>query len=172
MYGLYDRQIRLFGRDTQQRIESASACIIQRPPYFLNRKERRTDIGGEILKSLALLGVRTLSASASVEESFKRISPNDVCRINKDAVLNAGTQSTHTLAVFIDEMGQSSAETTVYVCSRCMSFNNARNEHVCTGYVFGECVFAEDCLLGAVVVQEWVKKLQGKPHVEEYQLKI
>lgn len=180
LYGLYDRQIRLFGRSTQDLIEDAKVYITQKAPYFLNRRRRATDIGGEILKNIALLGVKDISVNETTKESFERISANGVEKISEDikvSIVDAQSQEDnkeiYTLAVYIDQMDDSKeSHAGIYVCSRCMSFHDIKKRHECGGYVLGNNAFPNDCLLGAIVVQEWVKRLQGKPYVEEYQLQL
>lgn len=177
LYGLYDRQIRLFGHGTQEQIEKSRVCILQGPPYRIERKERVTTIGGEVLKNLVLLGVQKVSVNQHVLGSFKRIFANDVAKINDkveiDVVDKEDEQecwSGYSLAIFIDQEHEGVDCPGIYICSRCMSFHGVDKKHVCTMY--GGISLAHDCLLGAIAVQEWVKKLQGRPFVSEYRLDL
>lgn len=173
LYGLYDRQIRLFGRETQRLIESACVYVVQGPPYILNTKMRTTDIGGEILKNLVLLGVRTIFTDEIVKSSFSRVSPNDVSKINDEVDVRTEVgKETYTVAIFVDKTDEVESDVGIYVCSRCMSFHDIKKEHVCAKYVLNRDPFAGDCLLGAIVVQEWIKRVQNASYVEEYQLKL
>ncbi|WEL39195.1 Myb-like protein [Encephalitozoon hellem] len=176
LYGLYDRQIRLFGKGTQRLIEEARAAVIQGAPYVLGEGKRSSDIGGEILKNLVLLGVGEVTVNRHVITSFKRMFVNEISKINeKIKVVVVDDEKAfkawceYALVIFIDHKEQS-VSTSIYVCSKCMAFHPLGKSHLCKEY--GNISAAHDCLLGAIIVQEWVKKLQGKPFVSEYQLKV
>ncbi|AFN83460.1 hypothetical protein EROM_080380 [Encephalitozoon romaleae SJ-2008] len=176
LYDLYDRQIRLFGKDTQKLIEESHVAIIQGPPYVLGREKRINDVGGEILKNLVLLGVERVTVNKHVISSFKRMFVNEITKINeKIRVAVIDEQQTeeawngYTLVILIDCKGQTTCPG-IYVCSRCMGFHPLGKRHLCR-----ECSnisVVHDCLLGAIIVQEWVKRLQKKPFVDEYYLEI
>ena len=177
LYGLYDRQIRLFGSDTQRRIEESHVCVLQSPPYNMERKERATTIGGEVLKNLVLLGVGRVSVNKHALESFRRIFVNDISKINDRIEVGViGDESGQEdwaeldLAIFIDQEHGDAKCPGIYICSKCMAFHGADKKHVCTGH--GDISLVHDCLLGAIAVQEWVKKLQGRPFVGEYRLDL
>ncbi|TBU14573.1 E1 ubiquitin activating enzyme-like protein [Ordospora colligata] len=172
MYGLYDRQVRLFGQHTQDLIEKAHVCIIQTHQSYCDQYHRDIDIGGEIIKNLALLGVRTISASKCAIESFKRMFHGCIKDINSEIEINEvnsiNVQHKYTFIIFINGLNEYKLEG-IYACSKCMSFHSALKLHICSEA--STCIsFANDCLLGAIIVQEWIKKLQGKPCVECYTL--
>ncbi|KAH9410984.1 hypothetical protein HK407_09g13980 [Ordospora pajunii] len=172
MYGLYDRQIRLFGQQTQALIEKAHVCILQAHLGHDQQEHRDTDIGGEILKNLALLGVPRISASKCVIESFKRMFHGSIKDINPEIEINEtdtiDIQHSHTLIIFINGWNEYESQG-IYACSKCMSFHSTQKQHSCSET--STCIsFANDCLLGAIIVQEWIKKLQGKPYAECYKL--
>lgn len=143
---------------------------------MFNRRERVSDIGGEILKNLVLLGVRRISMNKAVDDSFKRICPVDAGRMNEDMevrmVDEPDGKERYDLAVFVDQVRDVESCVGIYVCSSCMMFQSVEKKHECSGYVLGDMVFVNDCLLGAIVVQEWVKRLQNRPHAEEFQLSL
>ncbi|CAD26351.1 similarity to DNA damage tolerance protein RAD31 RA31_SCHPO [Encephalitozoon cuniculi GB-M1] len=172
LYGLYDRQIRLFGKDTQRLIEESHVGIVQGPPYMLEGNERTNDIGGEILKNLVLLGVGRVTVNEHVLRSFRRMFVNEVSKINEkirveviDEEHQEGAWDGYTLVIFIDQKEQARCPS-IFVCSRCVAFHAPEKEHLCERH--SSVSAAHDCLLGAIVVQEWVKRLQNRHSVDEY----
>jgi hypothetical protein len=173
LYGLYDRQIRLFGQNTQSLIESAQVYVVEDE----EAEVRRTDIGGEIMKNLVLLGVGKLTVSPSTERSYRRMVPKSVTEINPNIRFKVGEFESHggdvpDLVVMIDTGTSYPCRSSVYVCSKCMSFNDGKAEHVCGDAGLSDGFFINDCLLGAILVQEWVKRLQGRRFVECYRLRM
>ncbi|ADM11974.1 uncharacterized protein Eint_080380 [Encephalitozoon intestinalis ATCC 50506] len=176
LYGLYDRQIRLFGKDTQKSIEESHVVVVQGPPYIMAGEKRINDVGGEILKNLVLLGVRKITVNADVLVSFKKIFANKIEKINEEVKVTTIDQEKDeeiwarcTQAIFIDMKMRTNCPS-IYVCSRCMAFHPLDQEHVCREY--DSVSVAHDCLLGAIIVQEWVKKLQKRSFVDEFRLEI
>jgi hypothetical protein len=173
VHGLYDRQIRLFGQNTQSLIENAEIYIIEREASM-----READIGGEIVKNLALLGVKRLVVSPSTERSYKRLAHRSITEINPHIKFevsdfgDAGGCSVPDLVVMIDTVAPCPCKSSIYVCSRCMSFGDGESRHVCGNIDLDNGFFVNDCLLGAILVQEWVKKLQGKEFTVCYKLRI
>lgn len=156
----YDRQIRHFGKDVQLKLGSITVSI--------QSSDSNSLIGGEILKNLALLGVNKLYYDENTYKSYKKLVPNEIQQINTN--------------IEICKLDKYDCIFLIYKCSDKITIDNGF--YVCTEhYTFkkysspcseNESVndIVNDCLLGAIVVQEFVKSLQGKSVLDYFKLDI
>lgn len=160
MYDRYDRQVRLIGKEVQAKIEKLSVSMISHSESFLS---------GEILKNMTLLGVRRFKVNAPCLESYKRLVLGDVDKLNENLELEIVNELDLgcDVRILVDYEGES--EDAIYICTKCYTF---RMGGVIEGCKERETNIVKDCLLGAFVVQEVIKKIADKEYLEGYTLSI
>lgn len=179
----YDRQIRLFGMETQKKLRNMTVQVYG----------SGSAIVGEIVKNLVLLGVNWLILQKAAELDYDQLVPNKMAEINELVTVQYEEEIVKSDFLFIvGEMadldrtvGLDSAIGTPYyfVCSRhaCHTLRKSAMRHECrqdgsadTQQNGPESIQAEvglrarQCLIGAFAVQEFLKAIQGKRHVAEY----
>jgi len=163
----YDRQIRLFGVETQEKLRKMKVQLIGTPNL----------ISAEILKNVVLLGVVSVVASKEIIEEVKKIVPDPLRLINPDLVLETSEQPTHCDFAFLvdtipagtecsDQLGLASH---YFVCSKCLTVAKGTAIHPCEVTVESASE-ARQCMVGAFAVQEFIKHTQGKYSVDLYRL--
>lgn len=158
---LYDRQIRIFGKDTQEKLISTSIQLIT--PALLQEGSESLYIAGEILKNFILLGVTQIYATDECISALKLLVPDEFMT---DKRINITREYLNTnINIFIDSYSDDSG---IFICTQCYRFGD-KWVHECTKECSGNDV-ALECLLGAVFVQEMVKKLMGVDYRSEYKL--
>ncbi|EJW02579.1 hypothetical protein EDEG_03018 [Edhazardia aedis USNM 41457] len=80
---LYDRQIRLFGYDTQLKIKQMKVRIISK---LKCNDKKFSYIGAEILKNFALIGVINLEFNKLTLDSYSMMVPNSLQEINENII--------------------------------------------------------------------------------------
>jgi len=200
----YDRQIRLFGEETQNKLLSMTVQVIG----------GKNLIPCEIIKNLALLGVNNLIVEEEALDRLKKIVPDDLTAINENLTVTkshklencdflfsvdydpviATTKDTKDLknreemaddlknadigiAEGIDDTKSKGKkvriENAYYICSKCSLMKSNRKIHVCKKkQQMPANVKAMECLIGAFAVQEFLKIIQDKPYVEEFDFSL
>ncbi|KAI5172590.1 hypothetical protein PAEPH01_1766 [Pancytospora epiphaga] len=181
----YDRQIRLFGFKTQEKILHRSVQVLGTP----------SSISSEIIKNIVLIGTGKIIISKELLVKTKDLVPDDLTRINEK--LEVITQDTPTECDFMFLIDYASIEfdsdgstrgTIVFnsgddtfsplykssipfyfICSKCLIITKNNTNHDCTnrcsqdeeeeGAIVprGLVSLAVDCIVGAFAVQEYLK---------------
>lgn len=162
---LYDRQIRLFGYDTQEKLKNMKILIMC--------SNKQSFLAGEILKNFACLGVEKIYTDQKTLDSFNGMIPNKLENINENIKHEIMEDKNDTkiylsdvLRIFVDLDG----ECDFFICSKCLFFRK-EYAHDCVRQTKGD-EMALQCLLGAIFAQEIVKKVKGDVFCEKYQINI
>ncbi|KAF7683549.1 SUMO-activating enzyme subunit aos-1 [Astathelohania contejeani] len=163
----YDRQIRLFGIKTQNKIENCKIVVLSTTEEL---------VSGEILKNFALLGVTDIITNRSSYKSFLSIAPNDFITINNNIKHNIidninsymNFESSNIIYIFVDHIGMTSLNS-FFICSKCYSYRKTY-EHKCKKVTGTPPIM--QCLIGAIFVQEIVKYIKGDDYCEQYHLNL
>ncbi|KAI4292402.1 hypothetical protein PAPHI01_1676 [Pancytospora philotis] len=175
----YDRQIRLFGKSTQERLCGLTVQILGHTSF----------IPCEIAKNVTLLGVKKLVLEEAVLAKTKRIVPSDLQVINEQLEIELAAAPVDSDFLFVVDGKEEHPGRELYsVCSSCFLIQKNRVEHVCdaagmpslgddgerSGLVSaGMARLAGDCLAGALAVQEFVKIIEGRePGLDSYRVSI
>lgn len=169
----YDRQIRLFGFETQQRLSEMTVQILG----------GTTLISCEIIKNVVLLGVHKIIVEEQALSSIKRIVPVCLKDINENLVIEISNKVESSDFLFTVDK-RADASNSYFICSKCLVIKKGGGVHECTACagqsdgsiestvqsVIGNdaCRAATECLVGAFAVQEFLKTIQGQEHVKEY----
>lgn len=147
----FDRQIRVFGRETQNRIYQTKVVILGKNINY---------IAAEILKNILLLGFSDICINESVSESVKLILFDDEQQISAAKISYTNQEIDCDVYVSICALEY-------YFCCSCLSFSTSL--HKCEKKTNEPHL---EMLIGSIYVQEIVKKLKGDKHVSEYTLQI
>lgn len=147
----YDRQIRVFGRETQNRIYQTKVVIHSKNVNY---------IAAEILKNILLLGFSEICINESVGESVKLLLFDDVQQISAAKISYTSEEIDCDIYVSICDIEY-------YFCCSCLSFSTSL--HKCEKKTNEPHL---EMLIGSIFVQEIIKKLKGDKHVNEYTLQI
>ncbi|EOB11690.1 hypothetical protein NBO_934g0001, partial [Nosema bombycis CQ1] len=71
------------------------------------------------------------------------------------------------IKIIIDSQEDTINPHIIYVCSKCYSFKTGFKEENC---IKSKSKIELDCLLGAFIVQELIKKVAGKEYLKEYRI--
>jgi hypothetical protein len=178
---LYDRQIRLFGFETQVKMKNYTAYIFSKPKdaescegdpkHF--KSERVSYLAGELIKNFALLGVEKIYTDVDSYHAFLEMVPTTLELINEriehkiTEIEKMECAGENTIVVFVDTLPV--VGDAYFICTRCLSFEITTEHTQCMKLVKGRGI-ALDCLLGAIFVQEFVKMVKGDKHLKEYRL--
>ncbi|TBU10866.1 hypothetical protein CWI38_1505p0020 [Hamiltosporidium tvaerminnensis] len=168
---LYDRQIRIFGFETQKKLLNFTVLI-------LDQENKNRFIAGEIIKNFVLLGVKKIGYNKYAFDSFEKLSPIKITEINENIICDIVNHQNvryndYSLTVFIDLKPEVSVNNCVFICSKCFSFYFLDQEETCKENCgTKESSVANDCLLGAIFVQEAVKKIKGDIYLSKYTLDL
>jgi len=170
----YDRQIRLFGVETQKKLLGATVQVFGTDNF----------ISAEILKNLVLLGVGKIFVSKKILEFTKKIVPDDLSKINKSLVVEFSDKMESCHFRFIVDSVSLNADTVAceseslmpicsyFVCSRCLTLIFNGYEHECVQKEDKVLDVAYQCLAGAFAVQEYLKFIQEKSNVETFKIEF
>ncbi|KAG0442383.1 SUMO-activating enzyme subunit 1 [Dictyocoela muelleri] len=181
----YDRQIRLFGIETQKKLKNLKIKI----------KSKKSFIAAEILKNFALLGVEYFILNTNVTEIYKKLVPTDVHEINKDIkiifqydidnnkkLINENKDVTSIkkeeykidqcdISIHVDMDGDG-----IFVCSNCFLYDfDDKCKCIANDYTNNrskENDLVRECLLGSILVQEILKKINGEKFFRKYKLEV
>lgn len=177
----YDRQIRLFGLEVQKKIKSTPILIFQGISFFneeIISKEDYSLISGEILKNFVLLGFEEITLNEEVLNSFKRLVPDEISKINENIHLNFVDKSDLTglrndyIGVFVDFPCNFVGKNIFFMCSNCFCYHSSFKTHEICHRKIRENNKVYECLLGAIFVHEMVKMIDGKNYQEDFKLEI
>lgn len=161
---LYDRQIRIFGCKTQEKLLNTSLQLMTPQPTSLHNSKIYY-VAGEILKNFILLGIKDIKATSRALETLKLIVP-DSFMLNTDIEVTDESQNVD-IKVFIDE---DTNETGFFICTECYRFGT-QYSHDCIKQLGDQNNrIAMECLIGSIFVQEMVNMLAGSKFVSEYTL--
>lgn len=152
----YDRQIRLIGKDTQERLFGMTVQVLG----------TTSAISSEVIKNLVLLGIKKLVVTKDAINEIKKYVPDNLSHINPN--LNLEINESLTRCDFIFEIDCKTAGTNkCHICSNCLYVDLGSTVHECetnqpTKYN-EECLLAVECLLGAYAVQEFLKYVGNQP---------
>lgn len=178
----YDRQIRLFGIETQKKLKNLKILI----------KSKKSFIAAEILKNLVLLGVEHFTVDTNVIEMYYKLVPTRLEDINKDVKIETGCELKNGIdcnqqdirknsddckisrdfdfSIYVDKVGKG-----IYVCSSCLMYD-FDSTCDCIGGKSAkpaeEHNLPRECLLGSILVQEIVKNINGDKVIRKYKLEI
>lgn len=172
----YDRQIRVFGFTTQEKLQNMRVTLYTSTNNY---------VSAEIVKNLVLLGVADLKINKRAEECVLRMIPGGIKDINEKLRLevfdDAASMTDHSstgscsmneqevnVTIQIDNFVVNGFGRSFYVCSKCCMFGDTCDHHC----VETEHKIENECLLGAVLVQEMVKMLSGENYQKEYRLDV
>jgi hypothetical protein len=170
----YDRQIRLFGKDVQNILGRLRISVLSNTTGY---------ISGEILKNIVLLGVNEIYADTSTLHSFNKLVPNTIKGINPRCKLLEECPEVSDMVFVVSKCSDP-----LFVCSDPL-FVSTNPLFVCKDPLFvckdhyeykkgwGTCKGkkmsndkVKDCLIGGIIVQEFIKKLQNQKYEEEFSL--
>ncbi|ELA42619.1 uncharacterized protein VICG_00371 [Vittaforma corneae ATCC 50505] len=155
----YDRQIRLFGVETQEKLCSMKVQVLGSVNL----------ISAEIVKNIVLLGVGKIIISRELLDETKKLVPDSLQCINpalEIMFLDFPTECDFTFNIDIESRNKSSF---YFVCSKCLSINAETHIHDCVP-LETDLLEVKYCLVGALAVQEFIKFIQGKDSVKSYKV--
>lgn len=167
----YDRQIRLFGIETQSKLAGLRVQILG-PANFSSC---------EILKNVVLLGIGKVIVQRDILDHTKRLVPDDLMDINEDLVIELSDERRESEFLFcVDrsiEDDSTNRGNVYFVCSKCLTIKTDGFAHECsdvenTDSIDLSCVVARQCLVGGFAVQEFIKLIQGKQHADCYRVEL
>lgn len=156
----YDRQIRLFGFRVQNHIAKIRVQVIG----------IGNAIVAEIIKNLVLLGVNKIVIEEGALKDFYKLVPNKITEINKNLEVIYSNNVIQADFLFIMDRIINSPTDFYFVCSKCYLIKKNNCVHNCVENNARDIVL--DCLIGAIVVQEFLKIIEKKSHLEEYKLEL
>lgn len=164
----YDRQIRLFGVETQNKIASISVKVAGDINY----------ISAEILKNLVLLGCTRIHVKEELVKFTKKLVPDDLNEINDNLTLDFLDEYNNTDFIFNVFSDNRNGYKGYNICSKCLRMIYLECclpiEHKCESKCPEDEVLriARECCIGSISVQEFLKFIQNKKHLIDYQLNI
>lgn len=155
----YDRQIRLFGAETQEKLCSMKVQVLGTVNL----------ISAEIVKNVVLLGVGKIIISRELLDETKKLVRNALKCINPTLViefLDFPTKCDFTFSIDVDSKNRSAC---YFICSKCLSINSETHSHDCIP-LESDLLEIRHCLVGALAVQEFIKFAQGKDMIKSYKV--
>lgn len=183
----FDRQIRLFGIETQEKLKNTTIII----------DGTANNIASEITKCVILLGVKEIKTTQEIVNKTEYLIKNKLKDINEhvkitilpsnilEKEVNTNLLSFKTILTllklnkikktfnfsFIIDKKIANGNNFYYICSNCLTFiKNTYKHDNCTNLRFNfqqeynsKCLLmAKEVLLGAMSVQEFIKIIEGK----------
>ena len=160
----YDRQIRLFGKNVQHKLTALSVSILS--------SNENNFVSGEILKNLVLLGVGNIYADANTIISFGKLVPNKIKDINPKVNILDKAEGIYFI---IDDILVPKAEKVFYISSKKLEYSTFSSNFLNdTSKIINENNSSSDvvkeCLLGGIIVQEFIKMIQNQTYQTSYML--
>lgn len=156
----YDRQIRLFGIETQSKLVNTKIAILQSSTPSL--------VSGEILKNILLLGVNEIYCDQETISSFKKICPTSFKEINKNVNLEIikkeeilKNEFTNCFVIFVDEAPKLVGINYFFICSSCLSYHNTLQVHSVCNKAKDDLAAVKECMVGSFFVNDLVNFLRG-----------
>lgn len=153
----YDRQIRLFGEKTQEKLCSTTVQILGSSNL----------ISAEIIKNVVLLGVGKIIIYKSMLNEVSKIVPDSLQSINPNLVIEFSNNPFE--CDFRFNIDYSTDLKGFHICSNCLLISSEKNEHECIP-TNDELLEVRQCLVGAFSVQEFIKFTQGKESIKNYKI--
>ncbi|WUR02618.1 ubiquitin-like modifier-activating enzyme [Vairimorpha necatrix] len=154
----YDRQIRLFGKEVQDKLNNLSVSVLS--------EKDDTFVSGEIMKNLVLLGVNKIYADDNTLKSFTRLVPNTIEGINPKINMLDKPEG---IIFVVDKLHSVPEVVNFYISSESLEFDNKeiiKNAAFCKD----ESHYIKECLLGGIVIQEFIKMLQNQTYQTKFSL--
>lgn len=163
----YDRQIRLFGAETQSRLMELKVQILGLANFA----------SSEILKNLVLLGVGKIIVQKDILDHTRKLVPDDLTEINESLAIELSDEEKDPEFLFIVDVPAEDSNIhgarMCVVCSRCLTIRMGSSGHECDAAdADSSCTVARQCLVGGIAVQEFVKLVQGKRHADCYRAEL
>lgn len=161
----YDRQIRLFGLETQQALSRMTVQVVGGDSL----------VSAEIVKDIVLLGVSKLVAAEGPLAAAERMVAGRLCDINEHIVVEASEHAVPCDFLFAVDVPPPPACRCYFICSRCLTVQKDTSAHACQEACYepgSTARHAAECLAGAFAVQEFIKFVQGKKHAESYRVEL
>ena len=160
----YDRQIRLFGKNVQHKLTALSVSILS--------SNENNFVSGEILKNLVLLGVGNIYADANTIISFGKLVANKIKDINPKVNILDKAEGIYFI---IDDILVPKAEKVFYISSKKLEYSTFSSNFLNdTSKIINENNSSSDvvkeCLLGGIIVQEFIKMIQNQTYQTSYML--
>lgn len=159
----YDRQIRLFGEETQQKLFNLKVQVLG----------TSNPVSMEIIKNIVLLGVQHIVVEEEMIEEVKKFIPNSLKEINENLKIEYSTavQDSNFLFVIDNKLETKENIAFYFICSKCFTIKFSNCCHECKESVTG-MLLAKHCLVGAYAVQEFIKYIQGKSYTHNFVFKF
>ncbi|KAM0679853.1 SUMO-activating enzyme subunit 1 [Glugoides intestinalis] len=157
----YDRQIRLLGFETQQKLYKMKIQVIG----------SANTVSAEIIKNVVLLGVGSVVITSKMLEEAKKLVPDALNAINESLKIEFSDSAVDCDFVFAVDIAIKGSTPSFFVCSKCLLLKAGDQQHTCEES--DDCnLIAKHCLLGALVVQEYIKKTQGIKTLSFYRIEF
>lgn len=155
MENKYDRQIRLFGFKTQEKISQLTVQILGEINY----------VSTEILKNLVLLGFQKIIVKPELINFSYKIIPDSISEVNENVLIETAENAVKCDFTFnVSKIPIKGCN----ICPHCYKITNKEEinsdeDHSCEIAEFGSDLLkiAHECFVGALSVQEFLKKIQG-----------
>ena len=168
----YDRQIRLFGLETQKKLINLKVQVLG----------LQNAVSMEIIKNIVLLGIGTVVINKKMIEEIQKYIPNSLLEINENLKIEFSETVVESDFLFLVDLEiENLSKNYYFVCSMCYTVKwssshshcendrNNKNDKNDLEKFSPELILAKQCLIGAVSVQEFLKLVQGKRYSEEFQ---
>lgn len=166
----YDRQIRLFGVDTQHKLINTTIVIVQ-----TNTSKKETLISGEILKNVLLLGVNKIFCNKETLDSFYKLSPNSIKDLNKSVNLSIISKKDvekddfiNCIVVLVDTLVNLIGNDKFFICSGCYSYHNTLIAHSVCEKREDPLNLYKECMIGAFFVNDLINFIKDKKGIEGF----
>lgn len=160
----FDRQIRLFGLKTQERLCDLTVQVFGGTSF----------IPCEISKNVVLLGIKKLVLEPDILLRTKQLIPDGLEEINDQLQLEVSEKIVGSDVLFIVDGEREYPSQNLYsVCSKCFLIQKNKVLHTCSPRdtvnnggnsslgPLAVMALAEECLVGAFAVQEFIKSIEG-----------
>ncbi|KCZ76507.1 hypothetical protein H311_02496 [Anncaliia algerae PRA109] len=166
----YDRQIRLFGIETQKKIQETPLVIVQ-----TNKTKKHSLIGGEILKNILLLGFNIIYCDEEILSSFNELCPNPHNELNKNVKLTMISKEDvyeerfdSYIFVLVDTLVNIIGNNKFFLCSACFSYHNTLISHSVCNRNIDELTAIKECMLGAFFVNDLINFIKDGKEIEGF----
>ncbi|RVD92713.1 E1 ubiquitin activating enzyme [Tubulinosema ratisbonensis] len=166
----YDRQIRLFGLETQLKLIDTPIVLVQ--THITNKP---SFVSGEILKNILLLGVNKIFCDNETLTSFYNLCPNRIENLNNSVELTVIEKSKLTtkefsdkIIILVDTLINLIGNDKFFICSGCFSYHNTLIAHSVCERVEDPLLPIKECMIGAFFVNDLIKFIKDKKEINGF----